>query len=247
MGVAVLDTATGAPVSYKGDERFPMCSTFKLLAAAAVLARVDQGLEQLDRRIAFGPSDLLEYAPVTRARIAEGSMSLVDLCHAAITVSDNTAANLILGTFGGPPGLTAYIRSLGDSTTRLDRNEPALNEALPADVRDTTTPLALLGDMHQLLVGNALSTISRETLTAWLVANTTGSSRLRAGLPAAWRIGDKTGSGGHGTQNDVAIIWPSGGHPILVAAYLTESTAGPSARDAILADVARIATDTSTI
>jgi beta-lactamase class A len=240
LGVATLDTAGGARADHRAGERFPMCSTFKLLAVAAVLARVDRGRERLDRRIAFSTADLLEYAPVTRARVAEGSMPIADLCEAAITVSDNTAANLLLATLGGPAGLTAYARSLGDHVTRLDRIEPALNEAVPGDPRDTTTPSAMLGDLKALLVGTALARASRERLIAWLVATKTGDRRLRAGVPAGWRVGDKTGSGEHGTTNDVGIIWPPGGGAVLVAAYLTETSRDTPACEAVLAGVGRM-------
>jgi beta-lactamase class A len=167
-------------------------------------------------------------------------MTVGELCEAAITVSDNTAGNLLLASFGGPAGLTAYIRSLGDPMTRLDRNEPTLNEATPGDVRDTTTPAAMLGLMRQLLLGTALSPASRERLVGWLVANTTGNARLRAGAPGA-RVGDKTGTGAHGTTNDVGIIWPPGREPILVAAFLTNTPREGAANEAILASVGRLA------
>jgi beta-lactamase class A len=242
LGAVLFDTGSGAKAAYRADERFSMCSTFKFLAVAAVLARVDQGVERLDRRIPFGPADLLDYAPATSARVAEGGMPLTDLCDAAITLSDNTAGNLILRTLGGPEGFTAYARSLGDSVTRLDRTEPTLNEARPGDERDTTTPNAMLRNLQQLLLGDALSTRSRQRLTAWLLASTTGSARLRAGVPANWRVGDKTGSGGFGTSNDIGIIWPDR-KPILAAAYLTETSASPLVRDKTLAEVARIAAE----
>jgi beta-lactamase class A len=241
LGVAVLDTGSGARFGQREEERFPLCSTFKLLAVAAVLARVDRGEERLDRRIAFGAGDLLEYAPVTRARLAEGSLALSDLCQAAICVSDNTAANLILATYGGPQALTRYVRTLGDTLTRLDRNEPMLNEGRPGDERDTTTPAAMLTCMRALLVGPALSTGSRERLSAWLEATTTGDKRLRAGVPKGWRVGDKTGTADHGSSHDVGILWPPGKPPILVAAYLYAPGSAAAARDTILADVGRLA------
>ena len=167
-------------------------------------------------------------------------MRLGELCEAAITVSDNTAANLILATLGGPSGLTAYARALGDQVTRLDRTEPTLNEAIPGEVRDTTAPSAMLNNLRQLLLRKALSPGSRDTLTAWLVASKTGTARLRAGLPAGWRAGDKTGSGNHGTTNDIAIVWPDGRAPILIAAYLTETAAESAAREGVLAEVGRL-------
>jgi beta-lactamase class A len=239
LGVAILDSGSGRQAEHRADERFPMCSTFKLIAVAAVLARVDRGVDRLDRRIAYGKPDLLEYAPVTTARVSEGSLSLAALCEAAITVSDNTAANLILQTLGGPGGVTTYARSLGDSVTRLDRMEPALNEARPGDGRDTTTPRAMMRNLQRLIAGDALSSRSRATLTSWLVANQTGGARLRAGLPADWRVGDKTGTGNAGTTNDVAALWPPRGEPVFVAAYLTESSAPAAVRERTLADVAR--------
>jgi len=240
LGVAMLDTGSGKRSAYRADERFPMCSTFKPLAVAAVLARVDRGVEKLDRRIPFGKADLLDYAPVTTARVGEGGMTLADLCEAAITVSDNTAANLILATYGGPAGLTEYLRSIGDPTTRLDRFELELNEARPGDPRDTTTPAAMVSTMQVLLLGDALSTASRERLIGWLVANKTGNERLRAGLPAGWRAGDKTGTGYRGTTNDVAIVWPPNRAPLLIAAYLTETEATSEARNATIASVGRV-------
>ena len=240
LGVAIVDLESGRRTSHRGDERFPMCSTFKLLAVAAVLARVDLRTERLDRPVPFSKADLLEYAPVTTARVNEGSMTLGDLCEAAITLSDNTAANLILKTLGGPGAVTAYARSLGDSATRLDRVEPELNEARPGDPRDTTTPASMVRNLQRLLLENALTHRTRATLTTWLVGNQTGAARLRAGLPGGWRVGDKTGTGNEGTTNDVGILWPPRRRPVLVAAYLTESPAPARVREGTLADVARL-------
>lgn len=239
LGVAALDSGTSRLLEHRADERFPMCSTFKLLAVAAVLSRVDRGLERLDRRIAYGKADLLEYAPVTKARISEGALPLGTLCEAAITVSDNTAANLILATLGGPAGVTSYARSLGDPVTRLDRIEPDLNEARPGDPRDTTTPRAMMRNLHRLVSGDALSSRSRATLTSWLVATTTGGARLRAGVPSSWRVGDKTGTGNGGTTNDVGALWPPQREAIFVAVYLTESMAPQAQREQTIAGVAR--------
>ena len=244
LGVAVLDADRGVTLVHRPDERFPMCSTFKFLAVATVLARVDRRDDSLDRRISFSKDDLLEYAPITTARVQEGAMTLGELCEAAITVCDNTAANLILATIGGPSGLTAYARSIGDNVTRLDRTEPTLNEATPGDVRDTTTPAAMANNLKQLLLGKALSPALRDTLSAWLVATKTGGARVRAGIPAGWRVGDKTGSGNHGTTNDIAILWPNGRAPILIAAYLTETDTASAVRDGAIADVARIVSAT---
>jgi beta-lactamase class A len=166
-------------------------------------------------------------------------MTLAQLCEAAITLSDNTAANLILASLGGPHGVTSFARSLGDALTRLDRTEPTLNEAAPGDPRDTTTPLSMLKDVEALVLGDALSAASRDRLTTWLLGNRTGDARLRAGVPGGWRCGDKTGTGNHGTANDVGVLWPPHGAPVIVSAYLTESTGSEPTRDVALADVAR--------
>jgi beta-lactamase class A len=239
LGVAVLDTLAESRVGHRADERFPMCSTFKLLAAAAVLARVDAGREQLDRRIRFQPSDVVVNSLVTKDRAGGAGMSLEELCEAAMIVSDNTAGNLLLASLGGPAGLTAYARSLGDTVTRLDRIEPDLNEALPGDPRDTTSPGAMLSNLRALVLGNVLSPQSRDRLTAWLLGNKTGDTRLRAGLPNGWRVGDKTGVGERGTTNDVGIIWPPGRKPVLVAVYLTGAPAEAAQRNATVAAVGR--------
>jgi beta-lactamase class A len=246
LGVAVFDTATQSRAGHRAGERFPMCSTFKLLAAAAVLARVDAGKETLDRRVTYKQSDLITYSPTTEKHVADG-MTMAALCEAAMTLSDNTAANLMLESIGGPAGLTAYLRSIGDGITRLDRTETALNEARPGDPRDATTPDAMLRSLDTLLFGKALSPSSQELLANWLIANKTGDGRLRAGLPRGWRCGDKTGSGARGTTNDVAAIWPPNRKPILVAAYLTETDADATKRDGTLAAVARVVAGAVTV
>ncbi len=240
LGVAAIDTGNGRRIEYRAGERFALCSTFKVLLAAAVLARVDSREESLGRRLAYGPADLLEYAPVTKAHLAEGGLPVSALCAAAVGVSDNTAANLLLATIGGPQGLTRYVRGFGDEVTRLDRSEPALNANLPGDPRDTTTPAAMAADLEKLVLGRVLSRPSREQLLAWLAASKTGGARLRAGFPPTWRVVDKTGTGANGATNDVAIAWHPGRSPIVVAAYLTDSSAPLPEREAALAEVGRI-------
>lgn len=244
LGVFVRDTGTGSILAHRADERFPMCSTFKLLAAAAALKRVDEGQERLDRTIAFGPGDLLEYAPVSKTHVAEGGMTLAEACAAAIDWSDNTAANLILQAIGGPSGFTRFVRSLGDEVTRLDRDEPSLNESTPGDERDTTSPRAMAKDMQKVLLGDALSETSRRQLEAWLVADKVGDKRLRAGLKPSWRIGDKTGSGDHGTANTIAIIRPPGQAPIIAAVYYTESPAPMDARNEVHKEIGALIAQT---
>jgi beta-lactamase class A len=239
LGVAALDTANGRRVSYRADERFPMCSTFKLPLVAAVLQRVDTGREQLARHISYDQAAVLEYAPTTSLHVADG-LSVEQLCEASLVVSDNTAANLLLETLGGPAGLTNFFRSIGDVTSRLDRNEPMLNAAIEGDERDTTTPSAMLASMHQLLLGDVLSAPSRARLHGWLVATTTGGKRLRAGLPADYRVGDKTGTGNNGATNDLAIAWPKAKPPLLIAAYSVGSTASTDRLSQVLASAAQL-------
>lgn len=217
-----------------------MCSTFKMLAAAAVLKRVDDGKDDLGRRVHFSAGDLVTYSPVTQQYADGVGMTIGELCDAAMTLSDNTAGNLLLSSIGGPPGLTEFARSLGDNVSRLDRREPDLNEAAPGDPRDTTSPGAMLGNLDALLVRQALSARGREHLIGWLAGNKTGDTRLRAGLPKEWRAGDKTGAGGNGTTNDIAVIWPSRREPILVTAYLTQTSAPEEKRYAAIASVGRI-------
>jgi beta-lactamase class A len=241
LGVAVADMHSGKSAAYRGEERFPMCSTFKTLASAALLARVDAGKERLDRRVRFDAKDLVVNSSVSKNHVGGDGMSFAEICEAAMTVSDNTAANLLLANLGGPDGVTAYARSLGDMVTRLDRNEPDLNEAASGDVRDTTSPVAMLSDLRTLVTGNALTPASRERLVGWLVGNKTGDARLRAGFPRDWRVGDKTGSGEKGTTNDVAVVWPSANRPpLFVVTYLTESSPEADHRNATLASVARL-------
>jgi beta-lactamase class A len=240
IGVATLDTCSGNRVDYRQDERFPMCSTFKFLAAAAVLKRVDEKKEKLDRFVFYGAEDILEYAPVTKKHLKDGGMILGALCEAAIEQSDNTAGNLLLNAIGGPAGLTNFVRSLGDQVTRLDRKEPDLNSAIAGDERDTTTPAAMCSDMKRLLLGDVLSESSRRQLEAWLTRNETGGSMIRAGVPKDWIIGDKTGRGSNGATNDIAIMRPPGRAPILLAIYSLGSTATANDRAAAIAETAKI-------
>jgi beta-lactamase class A len=240
IGVAALDTGTGRHVEYRPNERFPMCSTFKVLAAAAVLKLVDEGKEHLDRMVAYGKEEILEYAPVTKEHLKEGRMTLANLCAAAIEQSDNTAGNLLLRAIGGPPGLTNFLRALGDATTRLDRMEPNLNTAIPGDERDTTTPAAMRDDLVRLLTGDVLSPASRRQLETWLAGNKTGAQMIRAGVPTTWRVGDKTGRGDNGATNDVAVLRPPNRPPIFLAIYSVGSTTAASERTATIAEVARL-------
>lgn len=240
LGVALVEVGGSRRWSFRGRERFPMCSTFKTPLAAAVLARVDSGEETLSRRLPVAPGDIVENSPFATARAGQDA-SIGDLCEAAVTLSDNTSANLLLATLGGPEGLTRFLRSTGDPTTRLDRIEPALNEAAPGDPRDVTTPEAMAATVERLLFGEVLTPASRGALIRWLVDSRTGARRLRAGLPKGWTVGDKTGVGENGTSNDVAAAWPAEGQPLILACYLTGAKLDAAGRDAVHADVARAA------
>ncbi|MFN3513284.1 MAG: class A beta-lactamase [Phenylobacterium sp.] len=244
LGVCAVDVATGRRLTHRAGERFAMCSTFKALLAGAVLARVDRGLERLDRRIAYSEADMVSHAPVTEKHLAEGSLSVEALCKATVELSDNPAGNLLLKTLGGPAGFTAHLRRLGDRTTRLDRWETELNSAIAGDPRDTTTPAAMVRTLQKLTIGSALSPASRERLIGWMEASPTGRNRLRKTAPADWRAGDKTGTGENGSTNDVAVFWPPTGGPIVMAAYLTETAAPFAEREAVLAEVGRIIVET---
>lgn len=244
-GIAVLDTGGGPALLHDAEGTFPLCSTFKLPLAAAILARVEAGRERLDRRLAYGEADLDTYAPVTTRALRAGgpeagTMSVEALCAAALVWSDNTAANLLLGALGGPAALTGFCRDLGDPVTRLDRTEPDLNSAVPGDPRDTTRPAAMAATVGKILLGPSLTEAGRARLESWMTASRTGTKRLRAGLPADWGIGDKTGSGAYGTANVVALLRPPARAPLVAAVYITGSDATSEARDAAHAAIGRV-------
>jgi beta-lactamase class A len=248
LGVFAIDTNSGRTLGYRQHERFLMCSTFKLPLSAMVLKKVDLGMESLDRRIMYGTADLLGYAPAARRNVARGYMTIRELLIAMVELSDNTAANLLLASVGGPPGYNKGMRHAGDSETILEHGEPLVNEPLrPGQTRDTTTPSAMAYDARDMVVGNYLQLQTRGMLQSWTIATKTGLNLLRAGFPQTWTVGDKTGLGGahnafgvSDTRNDVAIAWAPSGPPIVVAAYLTGVTVRERARDAALASVARI-------
>jgi beta-lactamase class A len=240
IGFYAENLATGSKLAWRADERFVMCSTFKASLAACVLARVDRGEDQLAAMIAYGEADLLEYAPAAKQRLSIGAMSVADMCKAIVELSDNTCANLLLARIGGPAALTAFWRSVGDATSRLDHNEPELNRSPPGDPHDTTTPAAMAGNLRRLVLGDALSPASRDQLTAWMVDCKTGANRLRGGLPAGWKIGDKTGNNGKDASGDIAVVWPKPDHPILIAAYTQGGTPNATQIAAVFADIGRM-------
>jgi beta-lactamase class A len=244
IGVAVLNLATGEKIGHRADERFLICSTFKALTAGFILARVDRGEEQLDRRIVYSKEDLVTWSPVTEKHVGGEGMSVAELCQATIIISDNTAANLLLKSFGGPAELTDFLRSFGDEITRLDRFETALNEHdRLGDLRDTTTPAAMLETLRKLIFGDVLSRSSRAQLAAWMIMNKTGDTKLRAGFPGDWMMGDKTGRNGDkfGNSNDVAIAWSPDRGAVIVTAYCEIPSVSEEERSAVLAEIGRIA------
>lgn len=245
LGLHALDTAQGRTVSHRGDERFAFCSTVKPLAAAAVLA--SRGVGGLEEVVPVTAGDLVTYSPVAETRVGVG-MTWRELGDAAVRYSDNTAGNLLLRGAGGPEGLTAWLRGVGDDVTRSDRWEPDLNGFTPGDDRDTSTPRALAGTYGALVVGDALGGPEREVLTDWLVRNTTGDALVRAAARPGWTVGDKTGSGAYGTRNDIAVVWPGApgtteGTPVLLAICTDQPDPDADNEDAPLAEAARVVLD----
>ena len=246
LGVHVINTANGQTLSHRAGERFAMCSTFKMPLAAAIMKAAAEGKLSLDTMIKFSKADLVPNAPISEENVAKGEMSIRTMAEAAQKQSDNTAANLLLKQIGGPAGFTQFFRSIGDDKSRLDRYEPHMNDVKVNDERDTTTPLAAATTTQKILLGDVIPKASRDLLTEWMIATETGKKRLRAGLPADWKAGDKTGTGmigKNGKFNDVAIIWPPGKAPLIVASYYNTEEASDETYDkhqAVLADAGRI-------
>jgi beta-lactamase class A len=240
LGVAVMSLQGQVLLSARENERFAMCSTFKALLGAAILARVDAQRESLGRVISYQESDLLDYAPITKDNLQAGGMTIAALNEASIQYSDNTAANLLLDAIGGPNALTEFLGGVGDQTTRLDRNEPSLNSNLPGDERDTSSPAAMARTLQKLLTGDELSLTSKEQLKAWMFGNTTGDARLKAGFDKNWLVGDKTGTGPNGAANDVAVVYPRGLRPFTIAVFYTGANGTSEGRNAVIAETARL-------
>lgn len=218
LGLWALDTGSGQQISFRANERFAQCSTFKVMLTGAVLKHSVTHPDLLNRRVSYDASHLVTYSPITKTHVDTG-MTVGQLCSAALQYSDNTAANLLLDLVGGPAAVTAYAREIGDPVFRLDRREPELNSAVPGDLRDTTTAQAMGMSAQRLLLGDALRPSDRQQLQAWMLHNTTGDTRIRAGIPAGWAVADKTGSGDYGVANDIAVIWPEHRAPWVVSVY----------------------------
>ncbi|WP_429343865.1 class A beta-lactamase [Paraburkholderia sp. GAS42] len=239
LGVAALNTANGAQLAHRADERFALCSTCKVMIVSAILARSAKEPGFLQQRVRYTKADLVAYSPITETHVDEG-MTIAELCAAGIDYSDNTSANLLMRIVGGPSAVTAFARSTGDDTFRLDRWETELNTAIPGDPRDTTTPAAMLQSVQRLALGDLLGAPQRDQLQVWMRANTTGGARIRAGVPAGWDVIDKTGTGDYGTTNDVAVLWPPAKPPIVLVTYFTQNDKDAKSRSDVLADAARI-------
>lgn len=241
LGVQAIDTGSDRRIAHRASERFPMCSTFKFVVAAAALHRTDADAF-LRRTLVYTAADIVPHSPITEPHVGTG-MTVAELCAATIQYSDNAAANVLMRELGGPAAITAFARAIGDDTFRLDRWETELNSAIPGDERDTTTPQAMAGTLQRLVLGDALRPDGRAQLRDWLLGNTTGGTRIRAGLPADWKTGDKTGAGSYGTVNDVAVIWPPGRAPIVLAVYFTQRTQDAPGRNDVIASAAKIVAD----
>lgn len=241
LGVALITTADRSQILYRGNERFPMCSTSKTMVAAAVLKQSETRHDILQQKMTIKNSDLTNWNPVTE-KYVDKEMTLAELSAAALQYSDNTAMNKLLEHLGGTGNVTAFARSIGDTTFRLDRTEPELNTALPGDERDTTSPLAMAQSLRKLTLGDALADAQRAQLVAWLKGNTTGGQSIRAGLPENWVVGDKTGGGDYGTTNDIAVIWPEGRAPLILVTYFTQPQQDAKGRKDVLAAAAKIVT-----
>ncbi|MHC5797091.1 class A beta-lactamase [Lacisediminihabitans sp. FW035] len=236
LGVFAIDTGSGNTVRFRADERFAYASTHKVLSAGAILR--ESNLEDLDQVVRYTQADLVAYSPITEKHVETG-MPLRNVIAAALQYSDNTAANLMFRQLGGPAALGKTLIEIGDRTTLVARVEPELNEATPGDPRDTTTPRAIGSDLRKFALGSALPKAKRAILTEWLRGNTTGANLIRAGVPSDWTVGDKTGSGGYGTRNDIAIVWPSAGAPIVLAVMSSKSTEDAKYDDALIAAAAK--------
>ena len=240
LGVYALDTGTDEVVEHRADERFAYCSTFKVLAFGAVLQQTS--VDDLDRVVTYTEDDLVNYTPITEQHVDSG-MSLRALGDAALRYSDNTAANLLLAELGGPGGLDEALDAIGDDVTHVDRIEPGLSEAVPGDVRDTSTPRAMATSLEEFTLGDALPQDKREIVIEMMRGNTTGDELIRAGVPDDWEVGDKTGSGSYGTRNDIAILWPPEGDPIVLAVMSTRDVEDAEYDNALIADAAEVVVD----
>jgi beta-lactamase class A len=245
VGVSFLDTHTRRYLGHRATERFALCSTFKALLAAAVLARIDDRSLSGSMTLQLPQEPLLSTSPIATAHLSAGRISVLTACEAVVSHSDNTAANLLLELIGGPPAMTRYFRSLGDDVTRLDRYEMALNSNIAGDERDTTTPDAMTRSLRAVLLDDALTLPSRSMLTDWMLREQRGAARIRAGVPAGWRVANKPGTSANGAINDIAVVWPPDRRPIVMALYVNAPSVPRANGESAIARVAHIATTRS--
>jgi beta-lactamase class A len=237
LGVAASYNTTR--IVHRADELFPFCSTFKLVLCSAVLERSIKQPELLQQALPYTRKDLVNYSPITEKYLEQG-MRVGELCAAALQYSDNTAANLLISLVGGSAAVTAYARKIGDSHFRLDRLETALNTAIPGDPRDSATPASMAGNLQKLLLGQQLPPAQRAQLKTWMLGNTTGDARIRAGAPTGWQVADKTGTGDYGTSNDIAVLWTPSGSAVVLAIYFTQATQDAKMRNDVIAAATKI-------
>lgn len=243
-GTSTANAEANGSLSIQSTDRFAMCSTFKWVLAAAILQKVDQGKLKLSDPVRYGKKDLLDYAPTTTANLSKGQMAIGELCAAAVSLSDNTAANLLLPLIGGPAGLTAFVRGLGDTVTRFDRTEPSLNSNIDGDEKDTTTPEAMSTLLRTVFTGSVLKPESLKSLKDWMVATSTGDARIRGGVPKGAVVADKTGTGEHNATNDVGVIWLPNKPPVFLSIYTSGGSLDADGRNAVIADITRLVFDT---
>ncbi len=243
IGVMAIDTGSGKRIANREHERFPMCSSFKMVLAAAVLNKSITTPSLMQKEIPVTEADMAPHAPITSKQIGK-TVSVDTLCDAIVRFSDNPAANLLLKEIGGPAAVTAYARSLGDKDYRSDRMETVLNSAVPGDPRDTTTPAAMAATMQALVLGKALPPAQQEKLKDWMLHNTTGDEKIRAGVPAGWQVAEKTGNcGRYGASNDIGVLYPPGRAPIVLIVYTRRPKLEHEGSNEIIAEVARLVVD----
>ncbi len=243
VGMTVFDAKTGTTWSYRGDERFPLNSTHKTFSCAALLAKVDGKSLSLGQSVSISKEMLVTYSPITEKLLSPEIVTFGKICQAAVNYSDNTAANVVFDAIGGATGFNAYMRSIGDEQTRLDRKEPELNEGTPGDMRDTTTPNAIVNSLRKILLGDVLSVSSRSELTQWMLDDQVAGAPLRASLPSDWKIADKTGAGGYGSRSIVAVIWPPSMEPLVIGIYITQTKASLKASNQSIARIGMVLKD----
>ncbi|WP_237680841.1 class A beta-lactamase [[Erwinia] mediterraneensis] len=239
IGVAVMDTASGQTLSYRGHERFPLNSTHKPLLCGLLLSKVDAGELSLTDSIRFKKETLVDYSPVTEKFVAPRTMNWQEVCQAAVAYSDNTAANLIAKSVGGPPAVNHFLAAIGDNITRSDRFEPELNTSQPGDLRDTTTPVAISQTLYALTLGKVLQPASRQQLLQWMFDDKVADALLRSVLPPHWKIADKSGAGAYGSRSIISVVWPEKREPLIVVVYITQTEATMAQSNAAIARIGK--------